>query len=431
MNNLDLYINYILDLVFSEIEPIRENIDREMILKTFKTKYSSKGVASKLEISTTALDELEFKIKNYYDTKNDKILSETNALRLIISLEYISKTKKLAKNKELVIDGKKEQDSVKQVRALELIVRDIVYDQIGDNEILITKLAEIFNDDMIKSWIKNADESGLLSGTSFSELSTIFLAQNLFLKYEYFFSKWSLNISKSVRDTLRFALEDIRIIRNQIAHNKLVTYAQIELLNIYYKELIKVMHENSQLNLNIKKYLLKEGLDNQLIVSKMEADRRDYWHSFILYLNENEFNTIRINPTKNHWMTIIQGWIIVNGHQSKIEINVVVNNNRKLISVEIFICEDETKAIFDALYKNEFEASTINIDADIKWERLDGKKASRIIHQLEGDFLEKQECEIQYSWLKEYLKRFNLVFGKYFNDINPFFETAINNVLRQ
>ena len=208
-----------------------------------------------------------------------------------------------------------------------------------------------------------------------------------------------------------------------------MTYAQIELLNIYYIELLNVINENSNANLNINKYLLKEELDNQFSVSKMQADRRDYWHSFILYLNENEFNTSGISPPKNHWITLIKGWITVNNHQSEIELNVVVNNNKKLISVEIFICKDESKAIFDILYKNEFEASTINIDANIKWDRLDGRKASRIIHQMEGDFLEKEECETQYSWLKEYLKRFNLVFGKYLNNINPFFETATNSGL--
>jgi hypothetical protein len=147
MNNLDHYIDYLLDLVLSEIEPIDKNIDKVMFLKTSKNKYSSKGVAQKLEITTTALDELEFRLKNYFDKKNDKILDETNALRLIVSLEYIIKIKKITKSKELVKDGKKEQDSVKHVRVLELIVRDIVYDQIGDNELLLMKLAEIFNDD--------------------------------------------------------------------------------------------------------------------------------------------------------------------------------------------------------------------------------------------------------------------------------------------
>lgn len=429
MNNLDYYIDYLLELVLFEIEPGSKNIDKVMFLKTSKNKYSSKGVAQKLEITTTALDELEFRLKNYFDKKNDKILDETNALRLIVSLEYIIKIKKITKSKELVKDGKKEQDSVKHVRVLELIVRDIVYDQIGDNELLLMKLAEIFNDDVIKSWIKNADESGLLSGTSFSELSSIFLAQNLFLKYEYFFNKWSLKISKNVRETLRFAFEDIRVIRNQIAHNKLVTYAQIELLNIYYLELLNVINENSNTNLSINKYLLKEGIDNQLIVSKMQADRRDYWHSFILYLNENEFNTIGIIPTKNHWMTLINGLITVKNHQSKFEINVVVNNNRKLISVEMFIYNDESKAIFEFLYKNELVASTINIDANIKWDRLDGRRASRIIHQMEGDFLDIEEHEIQYRWLKDYLNRFTLVFGKYYNNINPFFETASDSGL--
>jgi|688.fasta_scaffold405395_1 hypothetical protein len=429
MNNLDHYIDYLLELVLSEIEPISKNIDKVMFLKQSKNKYSSKGVAQKLEITTTAIDELEFRLKNYLDKKNDKILDETNALRLIISLEYIIKIKKIAKNKELVKDGKKEQDSVKHVRVLELIVRDIVYDQIGDNELLLVKLAEIFNDEVIKSWIKNADESGLLSGTSFNELSTIFLAQNLFLKYEYLFTKWSLNISKNVRETLRFAFEDIRVIRNQIAHNKLVTYAQIELLNIYYNELLKVINENSNSNLNINKYLLKEGLDNQLIISKMQADRRDYWHSFILYLNENEFNITGIIPSINHWLTLINGLITVNNHQSKIQINVLVNNNKKVISVELFIYNDESKTVFDFLYKNDFVASTLNIDANIKWDRLDDRKGSRIIHQMEGDFLDKEECEIQYSWLKVYLQRFILVFGKHFNSASPFIETATNNGL--
>ena len=43
-----------------------------------------------------------------------------------------------------------------------------------------------------------------------------------------------IKLSKNLRESLRFILEDIRIIRNSIAHNKRISEIQIESLNNYY-----------------------------------------------------------------------------------------------------------------------------------------------------------------------------------------------------
>ena len=47
----------------------------------------------------------------------------------------------------------------------------------------------------------------------------------------------SLKYDKKKTSSLRYFLDDIRIIRNSIAHNKKINPVQIELLNEYYNEI--------------------------------------------------------------------------------------------------------------------------------------------------------------------------------------------------
>lgn len=414
MNNLDKYIDHLLDLILRKIEYTGESVDKFIFFKSAKGKLSSTVIAEKFNINTSALGDFELRWKNYLNKKNDYKLDETNALRLIISLEFLIKLNKIIKSQELNTDVEKDELSIKQVRFLELIIRDIIYNKISDQNLLILKLSELFNDEQIKIWIKNADESGLLSGTSFSELSNIFLTQNLFLHFETFFEEWSINISSKIRETLRFALEDIRVIRNQIAHNKTITYAQIELLNIYYLELVNSIEKQANNAFDLKKYTLKVRSTDEDFILKIKQDQRDYWYSFLLFLKENKFNVSNLIPSKQHWMTILERRISINHYQNIIQINAVVNNKKKLISVEIFIYDDLSKNIFDYLHKIEIENSITYIDKNIKWDRLEGRKGSRIIHQMEGDFLEKEEWDTQFIWLKRNIDNFLFVFEKYF-----------------
>ena len=275
-------------------------------------------------------------------------------------------------------------------------------------------MASLFNEEQIKLWIKNADETGLLSGTSFSELTNILINPNIFSSLEILFTNWNLKISTTIRKTIRFAFDDIRIIRNQIAHNKIVTAAQIELLNLYFIQLNDLLLNSPQVKLNLNSYSSYPS-ENEIFLTKIQNDRRDYWIAFIDYLQKINYplNISKIIPQKYHWLTIYSKTTCFNDNESKIEFNLWLHSKKKLIGVELFISNDPDKLIFDFLKQNEYSNSLNLINKDIQWERMEGKRASRIAYRIEGDFLEKNDLEKQFFWLKGYLEKFFSVFKKH------------------
>ena len=65
-------------------------------------------------------------------------------------------------------------------------------------------------------------------------------------------------IKRNKRKTIQFFLDDIRRIRNRFAHNKDITLSQLELLNIYYEELVAPIgqfHEHGHTKVNPNEFL--------------------------------------------------------------------------------------------------------------------------------------------------------------------------------
>ena len=417
MSVIDSYIDYLLISILQKIEDRHEfSTEKWAYYKLAKSKFSTAFIAEKFCVNANVISDFELRWKLYLVEKNSLKVLETNSFRLIISLEYIVKSMNLTKEVELPVKNKQADLSIKQVRVLELVIRDLIYEQIGTNELLVSKLSSLFNEEQIRTWVKNADETGLLSGTTFSELTNIFLARNIFSQFETIFQNWQIQISTNIRETLRFAFEDIRVIRNQIAHNKQVTVAQIELLNIYYLELTDLLQGLSDVKIDIAKYIGNVDAKDELFVSKLKNDRREYWYTFLNYLKETDSNieTLNLFPPKNHWLTLLNAQICVDGHERKISINIVVNNNKKVISAELFIWSDENKAVFDLLFK--FENDNLNqlLSENIQWDRLDSSKASRVIITKEGDFLDKTDWDGQFLWLKTQIEGLLSIFNKYF-----------------
>lgn len=418
MSVIDSYIDYLLMSILQKIEDSYEfSTEKWSYYKLAKSKYSTAFIAEKFCVNANVISDFELRWKLYLTEKNSLKVLETNSFRLIISLEYIMKSMNLTKEIELPVNNKKDDLSIKQVRVLELVIRDLIYEQIGTNELLVSKLSSLFNEEQIRSWVKNADETGLLSGTTFSELTNIFLARNIFSNFEAIFQNWQIQISSTIRETLRFAFEDIRVIRNQIAHNKQVTVAQIELLNIYFLELTDLLQGLSDVKIDIAKYVGNADANDDLFVSKLENDRREYWYSFLNYLKETDSNieSLKLLPSKNHWLTLLNAQICVDGHKRRISINIVVNNNKKLISAELFISSDENKAVFDLLFKFEYDNLNQLLRENVQWERLDEKKISRVRISKEDDFLDKTDWDGQFLWLKTQVESLLSIFNKYIN----------------
>jgi TolB-like protein len=226
--------------------------------KSIKSNLSSKVIEEKLNINPNQLQQFELAFRYFDKHKDDRSLKNISTLRLIGWLETISKTTEedFTVNVDKIISD--ENIAVKQVRALELLLRDIVLTHTGGKDSLLAELHRLFKSDLINKWLSNADETGVLSGTTFSELSSLFLDKRIFNHYDDLFKhENALKYDKNKINSLRFFLEDVRIIRNSIAHNKKISNAQIELLNYYYAEIadiIAIGNKNGLTKLDANKY---------------------------------------------------------------------------------------------------------------------------------------------------------------------------------
>jgi TolB-like protein len=267
INSIELFLNKVLHHLNSDIDEYKLEL-----WKKEKSKQSTSLLSSKLGINESMFNEFETALYQFEQYKEDSNKSKIASVRLCLWLETISKATKIEFNIDFENALLNEELAIKQVRAMELLIRDVVSDQIGGNDNIITKLQTLFKQEIIDKWIKSADETGILSGTTFSELSNILLDKNIFQSVEDIFSNSNIELSKSTRDSLRLILEDVRVIRNSIAHNKKISKIQIESLNTFYLEISRLIRGSKKTRINPDDYLdlNKINLENFVINLKEE-----------------------------------------------------------------------------------------------------------------------------------------------------------------
>ena len=259
INSIESFLNKVSHHLNSDIEEYKLEV-----WKKEKSKQSTFILSSKLGLNESMYNEFETALYQFEQYKDDTNKSKIACLRLCLWLETISKSTKIEFSVDFENALNNEEIAIKQVRAMELLIRDVVSDQIGGSENIVIKLQTLFKQEVIDKWLKSSDETGILSGTTFSELSNILLDKNIFQSVEDIFSDSNIELSKTTRDSLRLILEDIRVIRNSIAHNKKISKIQIESLNTFYIEISKLIKESKKTKINPDEYLdlSKANLEN-------------------------------------------------------------------------------------------------------------------------------------------------------------------------
>jgi len=268
-------IKNIIQNKLNEIFSLITNRDEEItfdLYKKIKSKLSSKATAENLGITEPMLFDFEEALRQYFQFRDDSKKGRISCFRLSLWLETICKKNNLNFGLDETISN--EELAIKQVRALELLIRDVVNENLGGNENVLLKLQDLFKQEVIEKWIKSADESGVLSGTTFSELSNIFLDKNIFKSVEELVENSQLKLSKSNRDSLRYILEDIRLIRNSIAHNKKITNIQIEALNEYYRGITNLIKDSKSNKINPDSYLDLDKANMERFISSLKEDNK-------------------------------------------------------------------------------------------------------------------------------------------------------------
>lgn len=218
-------------------------------------RYKNSGSSASIIKDRLGLDENRLrdfmaalrKLKDYLQVTGDSAQSRRNiqiaSLRLMDWFFDIAKTfQSIAPLATKVSEDLERNRGYKQVRAAELVIRSLISEQYGSQEKLIRFIRECFrkDPDAVKKIERNAEPDDILSGTEFSQLVCLFLKPDDFSKHylPIYDAAPFLGYLRDKRDTLILFLDDIRRIRNRIAHHRPLTSAQVELLDIYYDEII-------------------------------------------------------------------------------------------------------------------------------------------------------------------------------------------------
>jgi len=260
-----------LDNIMNLIDPPVDSFNQDSF-KKIKSVKSAKVLSGELGISEQMFAEFEETIRQFYSFKDDPARKKIACFRISLWLETISKNLNIPFDIDEAISN--EELAIKQVRALELIIRDVVTENLGGKENVLSKLQSLFKQDIVDKWIKSADQTGVLSGTTFSELSNIFLDKNIFKSVEEIFNSSAIQLTKTTRDSLRYILEDIRLIRNAIAHNKKISKIQIEALNEYYCTIAKLLNESKVNAIDPEKYLDLSKANMENFISGLKLDNK-------------------------------------------------------------------------------------------------------------------------------------------------------------
>jgi len=129
----------------------------------------------------------------------------------------------------------------------------------------------------------------------------------------------------------------------------------------------------------------------------------DFWSRFIEYSRKAKSKLRLRKPSPQHWYDISMG----NSHSN---ISLTVNTQDNTIGCGVYISDD--KDLYDKLFENK---EKIEAELGLKplWQRLDGKKASRIKLANEANFADTDQWEKYFVWLEETATLVQKVFSKY------------------
>ncbi|MDA8620740.1 STY4199 family HEPN domain-containing protein [Planctomycetota bacterium] len=138
-----------------------------------------------------------------------------------------------------------ELKALRQVRAAELLLRDLVREAAGSAEVLIRDLEAQFGAQAVGEWSRRGGGGDVLDGTTFAEVGSLVASKERFSEYErYFDHEGVLQFLPDRRKALARFLDEIRRARNTLVHNRATTKIALQTLDRCYEEISWAIQES-------------------------------------------------------------------------------------------------------------------------------------------------------------------------------------------
>lgn len=311
-------------------EPL-ESRDPEFIKSSLQNalgRNSRKTVAARWQIGNP--DRCEILIKRSrqmlertreQDMKGDDPIAQRNAtlaqLRVLVLVESIEGVgfQKALPDIDTIKAASDDERARRQARAIELIIRSLITERYGDQERLIRRLRELFKEEIVQNWLSKADKDDVLSGTEFSWLATLFVDPKEFPDYKekLFEPSPFLTLLREKQKTIKDFLNDIREIRNALAHHKKLSSMQVLLLDKYFDEIVTPIQnsfDQDKTGIDPQAYLGADTneLDRYFASVKEDIqDVRDSVAELSLNLKQIEGDVEKIQVKVDETNTVVQG----------------------------------------------------------------------------------------------------------------------------
>ncbi len=171
---------------------------------------------------------------------------EVSHNQLIAALRFVSYLERVREKQPLLgysteiesHDAAVQQKATRQMRALELMLKNLVENSYAGQSQLVHKLKMQFGADSVRRWLKNGERGDILSGMRFSELALMVVDKKEYANHYagLFQHATQLGLLIDQRKTLQTFLDDVREIRNDLMQQQTLTSVQLALLNSYYQE---------------------------------------------------------------------------------------------------------------------------------------------------------------------------------------------------
>jgi hypothetical protein len=132
--------------------------------------------------------------------------------------------------------------------------------------------------------------------------------------------------------------------------------------------------------------------------SKNQLAQQNYWTELKSYLEKNKSIIKMQTPPAQHWTNISIG-------KSDFSISATVSSKDKTIGIWLNILGSNAKENFDKLYSAGYEKSFNEVNQDLNWDRMEGRKMCAVILKTSGDFSNTDDWDNQFEWLKTNLEK--------------------------
>ena len=144
-------------------------------------------------------------------------------------------------------------------------------------------------------------------------------------------------------------------------------------------------------------------------LNKAQKIQGEFWQNFVEYGASDEIYSKEFNKRKalpQHWYDLPMG-------SSEYHLSLTCKKQSNEIGVEVYI--DNNKSIYDLFYENK-ETIEKETGLEYKWQRLENRKASRIITIKKCNIENQENWEENFQWLCDTAVITKKIFTKIFNN---------------